>query len=167
MTGRLLVVLTNSGADKDTGTVSVLDASDLSVVGTWTASDLGSVDVSDDGSYVVTAGNENHLVQVWDTEDTSEPAQVLKNARGAGTLSTVALSPDAEASRVAVTTASGMVYVWERASGRLLAVVTGPLRRRERGGVRPHGDRPACTRRATTASWSATPATCARWTSAT
>ena len=161
--GRLLVVLTNSGADKDTGTVSVLDASDLSVVGTWTASDLGSVDVSDDGSDVVTAGNENHLVQVWDTEDTSEPAQVLKNARGAGTLSTVALSHDDDTSWVAVATASGRIYIWERETGRLLSVV--PAHVDAANGV---AFEPAVTDQLvwpeTMARRSPSPATSARWT---
>ena len=121
--GKLLVVLTSSGQDGATGAVSVLRSDDLSVVTTWPASDLSSVDVSADGRYVVTAGNENHLVQVWDTEDVSEPTQVLKNARGAGTLSTVALSRDEDTSWLAVATASGRVYIWERETGRLLSVV--------------------------------------------
>ena len=38
---------------------------------------------------------------------------------------------------MAVATSAGMVYVWERESGRLLAVVAGTRGRRERGGVRP------------------------------
>jgi WD40 repeat protein len=121
--GKELVVLSNSGPDNATGTVSVLDPTDLSVVNSWSASDLGSVDVSDDGQYIVTAGNENHLVQVWDTDDLSKPAQVLDNARGAGTLSAVALSHDADTSWVAVATASGRIYIWERKTGRLLSVV--------------------------------------------
>jgi WD40 repeat protein len=121
--GSLLVVLTTRGQEEATSEVTVLRAADLSVVTSWPGTDLGSVDVSADGRYVATAGNESHLVQVWDTEDVSEPVRVLKNARGAGTLSAVALSQDDQTARVAVATASGRVYVWDRASGRLLSVV--------------------------------------------
>ena len=122
--GSKLVVLTSSGGEDSTGSITVLQADVMSVVDSWPATDLSSVDVSVDGRYVVTASNENHSVQVWDTEDVSEPAQVLTNVRGAGTLSTVALSHDDDASRLAVSTASGRIYVWERESGRLLSVVT-------------------------------------------
>jgi WD40 repeat protein len=121
--GKLIVALTAGAQDAATGTISVMKADDLSVVDSWPASDLDRVAISDDGRFIVTAGNESRVVQVWDTEDVSSPAQVMTSANGAGTLSTVAVSHDDAASWVAVATASGRIYVWDRASGRLLSSV--------------------------------------------
>jgi WD40 repeat protein len=120
--GQVIVVLTGSAEDAATGRIHVLRADDLSVVDKWPASDLITVDVSEDGTYIATSGNERHLVQVWDTRDLPKPQHVLRQA-GAGTLSQVTLTPDDEASWVAVTTAEGRVYVWDRESGRLLSVM--------------------------------------------
>jgi WD40 repeat protein len=117
--GRRVVAATGTGV---IGRIHVLSASDLSPLEEWSASDLSHLDVSVDGRYVGTSGNDRHLVQVWDVEDHEEPVQVLEQATG--TLSRVTLSQDPEASRVAVTTSAGRIYVWDRESGRLLAVTT-------------------------------------------
>jgi WD40 repeat protein len=61
------------------------------------------------------------VVRVWDTEHLDRKPLELDQARGS--LGQVTLSPDADVSRVAVTTSEGDVYVWDRASGRLLAVM--------------------------------------------
>jgi WD40 repeat protein len=114
--GETIVAATGTGA---AGRIHLLQSSDLSVVDDWPASDASFLAVSHDGRYVATAGNDRHLVQVWDVNDVDEPVQVFDQATG--TLSHVTLSPDDEASRVAVTTSDGLVYVWDRESGRLLA----------------------------------------------
>jgi WD40 repeat protein len=116
--GQLIVVATGTAT---TGRLHVLRASDLSLVGDWPASDVSLIDVSDDGRYVATSGNQRHVVQVWDTEHPDAPLQQLRQATG--TLGHVTLSQDADASRVAVTTSEGKVYVWDRATGQLLSVM--------------------------------------------
>ncbi len=106
------------------GRIHVLNASDLSPVTDWPTDAVGTIDVSADGRYVVTGGRDTRAVKVWDAEeaaDTEEPLQTLTQARG--TLGHVSISPDGGASRVAVATSEGMVYVWERESGKLLAAM--------------------------------------------
>jgi WD40 repeat protein len=116
--GETVVVTTGTAG---IGLVHVLRATDLKELQSWQASDQAFLDVSTDGRYVATAGNDRHLVQVWDTENVDEPLQQLDQATG--TLSHVTLSQDPDASRVAVTTSEGVVYVWDRVSGRLLAAM--------------------------------------------
>jgi WD40 repeat protein len=72
---------------------------------------------------VVTAGDDDQTVRIWDTENLSEPAHVLTQARGRSSTNFVTFSGDAESRRVALATADGLVYVWDRRSGRLLATV--------------------------------------------
>ncbi len=104
------------------GRIHLLRTSDLSPVSeaNWSIDSLRSLDISFDGRYVVTASDPRE-VRVWDTEDVSEPLHTLADARG--TLGQVTMSQDQDATRLAVTTSEGMVYVWDRASGKLLAAM--------------------------------------------
>jgi WD40 repeat protein len=114
--GETIVAATGTSA---TGQIHVLRSSDLSVVDEWPASAVSTLAVSHDGSIVATASNDSRQVQVWDVTDVDAPVQTFDQVTG--TLSAVTLSPDADASRVAVTTSEGLVYVWDRESGRLLS----------------------------------------------
>jgi WD40 repeat protein len=118
--GRTVVAGTVNGEDRQ---IHVLDAGDLSdVVAPWSTSGVRTLDVSADGRYVVSGGGDRGQVTVWDVEHPRQPVHSLSQLRG--TLDQVTVSPDPEASRVAATTSEGMVYVWDRASGRLLAAMT-------------------------------------------
>jgi WD40 repeat protein len=117
--GKTIVAVTGTGA---AGSIQVVDAEHLTRIKQWPASDLDFVAISADGRYVATSGNDRHLVQVWDVDNPDEPVNVFRQASSTGTLSHVVISPDADASRVAVTTSKGEVYVWDRASGLLLSV---------------------------------------------
>jgi WD40 repeat protein len=115
--GATIVAVSQTAA---AGMIHVINADDLTLIDEWPAHDLDFVDISRDGRYIATSGNDRRLVQVWDAHHHDAPLQVLGQA--SVTLSHVALSPDDSASRVAVTTSTGDVYVWERSSGRLLSV---------------------------------------------
>jgi WD40 repeat protein len=116
--GTRLVAATVNGAE---GRVHVLDATDLSPVTDWPTDAVSTIDLSADGHYVVTGGRDTRVVTVWDAEDPGVALQTLSQAKG--TLGQVTISPDESASRVAVTTSEGMIYVWERESGKLLAAM--------------------------------------------
>jgi WD40 repeat protein len=115
--GSTIVAGTGSGVS---GQIHVLSADDLTERTAWATADVNSVAVSADGRYVVAAGTDKHLVNVWDAE-TGELVHQLTQA--SGTLGQVTVSPDEDATRIAVTTSSGDVYVWARESGQLLAVM--------------------------------------------
>ena len=116
--GQTLVAATGTGKK---GRIWRMNASDLSRVSDWASPDIRWLAASFDGSYVAVDGENHHVVRVYDAEHPD--AEPLELTQATGTLGAVTLSPDAEASRVAVTTSEGMVYVWDRPSGRLLAVM--------------------------------------------
>ncbi len=113
-----LAVASGSGSN---GRVYLVDPTTLTSTDDWAVSDVRTIDISRDGRFVAVAGSDRHLVRVWDTEHLDRKPLELDQARGS--LGQVTLSPDDDVSRVAVTTSEGDVYVWDRASGRLLAVM--------------------------------------------
>lgn len=102
------------------GWIRLFDTTTWEEVAEWPARDVGSLDISREGDYVATSGNDEHTVHLWEVA-AGPPATVLRQAQG--TLAQVALSPEEEASRLAVTTSEGLVYVWDRRSTNLLAVL--------------------------------------------
>ena len=104
----------------ESGGVRVINATDGRVERSWTAPRSNTVDISSNGRYVTTAGDD-HTVRIWDTEDLDRPVHELTQAGSRGFIETVTLSNDDESSRVAATTVGGFLYVWDRQSGNLLA----------------------------------------------
>jgi WD40 repeat protein len=107
--------------DGPNGRIHVLNVADLTTVAVWPTDSFATIDTSADGRYVVTGGGSARAVTVWDFEDHDQPLHVFSEAPGS--LGQVTMSPDADASRVAVTSSDGKVYVWARDSGQLLAVM--------------------------------------------
>jgi WD40 repeat protein len=118
MSGDGSTVVAGSGTGAK-GEIHVVRTDDLTEVGTWATSAVDSLAVSADGRYVVAAGNEEHEVTVWDAEE-GRQLQSLDDATGS--LNDVSISQDDDASLVSVSTSSGLVYVWDRESGQLMAV---------------------------------------------
>ena len=116
--GRTLVAATGTGSR---GRIWLVDGSDLTPIMDWADPDIATLDVSFDGRYVAVDGANHHEVSVYDADHPDADPMLLTQATG--TLGQVTISPDKDASRVAVTTSEGMVFVWDRASGRLLAVM--------------------------------------------
>jgi WD40 repeat protein len=119
--GSRIVTISSNGA------VRIVNSSDGTIEESWTARGTLTVDISTDGRFVVTAGDDDQTVRVWDA---AAPARdrlvhVLTEARGNGSLSAVTLSPDSKSRYVAVATAEGFSYVWMRSNGRLLASLQG------------------------------------------
>jgi WD40 repeat protein len=104
----------------ENGGIRLINAADGEVEKSWTAPRSNTVDISSDGRYVVTAGDDQK-VRIWDTEHVNRPVHVLAQAGSRGFIETVALSVDEESTRVAATTVEGFAYVWDRRNGDLLA----------------------------------------------
>ena len=117
--GSTLVATSGSSVN---GTIHVFDTETWEHRNMWESANVDTVDVDRNGRYVVTAGNDDHVVQLWDIDTKQRLGDPLRQARGFGSLGQVAFSPDEDASRVAVGTSQGLVLVWDRGTRRLLSV---------------------------------------------
>ena len=104
------------------GRVYIVRAADGKVEKSWPVPPSSTLDISSDGRYVVTAGDDDQKVRIWDSNHPSTPLRVLTQARGRG-FTDVAFSPDDDSKRVAVASSEGLTYVWARQSGRLVAAL--------------------------------------------
>ena len=117
--GSHVVAISNNGA------VRVVSAEDGRIEQRWTAPRSSSVDISSDGRFVITAGDDDQRVRVWNVKTAKDdgPLYELIQPRGRGFITSVALSNDDGSKRVAAATAEGLIYVWDRPSGKLLAIL--------------------------------------------
>ena len=114
--GATIVAGSGSGA---TGQLHVVRADGMEEVTKWPTPDVDSVAVSQDGRFVVAAGNDDHRITIWDVQ---QGTLLHSFDEAVGTLNRVSFSPDEAASRVSAASSAGFVYVWDRESGQLLAV---------------------------------------------
>jgi WD40 repeat protein len=104
------------------GGVRVVRTTDGRIERKWNAARSSTIDISSDSRHVITAGDADQTIRVWDTENLANgPIHQLTQAQGRGFVQWVAFSRDNSSQRIAASTAEGITVIWDRRSGRLLS----------------------------------------------
>lgn len=110
------------------GKAVLWNAADGSVLRTFDAhsaatSGISDVDISVDGTRILTAGSDDLLLKVWDASDPSAPTAVLTGHTNS--VRSGRFSPDAAGAQVVSTANDNTAKVWEATTGTALVTFTG------------------------------------------